>query len=86
MLVRSYRSDDEESPVSLWQDCELTVPWNNPQKDIARKLQVQLELFFVRILDSNLISTVKGGYDGHRGWTNYLAVRTDFGGMDMDRK
>ena len=59
MLVRSYRSDDEESPVSLWQDCELTVPWNNPQKDIARKLQVQPELFLFRILDSNLIATVK---------------------------
>ena len=67
MLVRSYRPDDEESLVSLWQDCELTVPWNYPQKDIARKLQLHPELFFVRILDSNLIVTFKGGYDGHRG-------------------
>ena len=78
MLVRPYRTDDEESLVSLWQVCELTVPWNNPHKDIARKLQVQPELFLVGILDSNLIATVMGGYDGHRGWINFLAVHPDF--------
>ncbi|MBT3715341.1 MAG: GNAT family acetyltransferase [Deltaproteobacteria bacterium] len=80
MLVRPYRTDDEESLVSLWQVCELTVPWNNPHKDIARKLQVQPELFLVGILDSRLIATVLGGYDGHRGWINYLAVHPDFQG------
>ena len=80
MLIRPYRTDDEESLVSLWQVCELTVPWNNPHKDIARKLQVQPELFLVGILDSRLIATVMGGYDGHRGWINYLAVHPDFQG------
>ena len=80
MLVRPYRTDDEESLVSLWQVCELTVPWNNPHKDIARKLQVQPELFLIGILDSRLIATVMGGYDGHRGWINYLAVHPDFQG------
>ena len=80
MLVRPYRTDDEESLVSLWQVCELTVPWNNPHKDIARKLQVQPELFLVGILDSSLIATVMGGYEGHRGWINYLAVHQDFQG------
>ena len=80
MLVRPYRTDDEESLVSLWQVCELTVPWNNPHKDIARKLQVQPELFLIGILDSRLIASVMGGYDGHRGWINYLAVHPDFQG------
>ena len=80
MLVRPYRTVDEESLVSLWQVCELTVPWNNPHKDIARKLQVQPEQFLVGILDSRLIATVMGGYDGHRGWINYLAVHPDFQG------
>ena len=41
-------------------------------------LQVQPELFFVGILDSNLIATVMGGYDVHRGWMNFLAVHPDF--------
>ena len=61
--------------------CELTVPWNNPHKNIARKLQVQPELFLVGILDSSLIATVMGGYEGHRGWINYLAAHLDFQGM-----
>ena len=34
----------------------------------------------VGILDSRLIATVMGGYDGHRGWINYLAVHPDFQG------
>jgi len=32
----------------------------------------------VGILDSNLIVTVMGGYDLHRGWINFLAVHPDF--------
>ena len=58
--------------------CELTVPWNNPHKDIARKLQVQPELFLVGILDSSLIANVMGDYEDHCGWINYLAVHPDF--------
>ena len=33
------------------------------------------------MLDSFLIATVMGGYDGHRGWINYLAVHPDFQGQ-----
>jgi len=33
------------------------------------------------MLDSLLIATVMGGYDGHRGWINYLAVHPDFQGL-----
>ena len=78
LLVRPFQTEDEDALVALWKMCELTVPWNNPHKDIARKLQVQPELFFVGILDSNLIATVMGGYDVHRGWINFLVVHLDF--------
>ena len=78
LLIHPFQTEDEDALVALWKMCELTVPWNNPHKDIARKLQVQPELFLVGILDSNLIATVMGGYDGHRGWINYLAVHPDF--------
>ena len=78
LLIRPFETEDEDALVALWEMCELTVPWNNPHKDIARKLQVQPELFLVGILDSSLIATVMGGYEGHRGWINYLAVHPDF--------
>ena len=63
--------------VQLWTDCRLAVPWNNPHRDIRRKLDVQPELFLVGSSDGRIIATVMAGYDGHRGWINYLAVHPD---------
>ena len=78
LLIRPFQEGDEEALVSLWNMCKLTVPWNNPYKDIARKLKVQAELFLVGYLEDKLIASVMAGYDGHRGWINYFAVHPDF--------
>lgn len=78
LLIRPFKEGDEEALVSLWNMCKLTVPWNNPYKDIARKLKVQAELFLVGYLEDKLIASVMAGYDGHRGWINYFAVHPDF--------
>jgi ribosomal protein S18 acetylase RimI-like enzyme len=78
LLIRPFQEGDEEALVSLWNICKLTVPKNNPYKDIARKLKVQAELFLVGYMEDKLIASVMGGYDGHRGWINYLAVHPDF--------
>ena len=86
LLIRPFQPEEEDALVALWKKSELTVPWNNPHKDIARKLQVQPELFLVGILDSNLIATVMGGYDGHRGWINFWLSILIFGRIDRDRK
>jgi ribosomal protein S18 acetylase RimI-like enzyme len=81
LFIRPFQMADKATLVSLWQLCELTVPWNNPYKDIARKLKIQPELFLVGVQNSLLIASVMGGYDGHRGWINYLAVHPDFQGQ-----
>ena len=78
ILIREFQESDEQSLVSLWNVCKLTVPWNNPYKDIARKLSVQPELFLVGYIENKLIASVMAGYDGHRGWVNYFAVHPDF--------
>ena len=78
LMIRPFKEGDEEALVSLWNMCKLTVPWNNPYKDIARKLKVQAELFLVGYLEDKLIASVMAGYDGHRGWINYFAVHPDF--------
>jgi ribosomal protein S18 acetylase RimI-like enzyme len=75
--IRPYTADDEDVVVQLWTDCDLVVPWNNPRRDIARKLQAQPELFLVGVLGDELVATVMAGYEGHRGWINYLAVHPD---------
>ena len=77
MQIRPYRSDDETAVVALWHRCDLLRPWNDPHKDIARKLQVQPELFLIGEIEGTIVATVMGGYEGHRGWINYLAVDPD---------
>jgi len=72
--IRPYRESDEAAVIALWQACDLVRPWNNPHSDIARKLQVNREWFLVAERDGRVVGTVMAGYDGHRGWINYLAV------------
>lgn len=73
--LRAYQPADEAGVVALWQDCGLTRPWNDPARDIRRKLQVQADGFAVALAaDGRLIGSVMAGYEGHRGWINYLAV------------
>jgi ribosomal protein S18 acetylase RimI-like enzyme len=74
MRIRPYAAGDETAVIELWEKCRLTRPWNDPRKDIARKLAVQPELFLVGVLGEAIVATVMAGYEGHRGWVNYLAV------------
>ncbi len=77
MTIRSFKTGDSEAVIELWRACNLVVPWNDPQRDIERKLQVQPELFFVGEIENRIVATVMAGYEGHRGWLNYLAVAPD---------
>ncbi|MWB99917.1 GNAT family acetyltransferase [Agromyces sp. MMS17-SY077] len=71
---RDATGDDTEPVVALWRAAGLVVPWNDPYLDIERKLEVQPELFLVGEADGRIVATAMIGYDGHRGWVNYLAV------------
>jgi ribosomal protein S18 acetylase RimI-like enzyme len=73
-LIRPYQPQDEEAVVQLWLQCNLVVPQNNPRRDIQRKLQVNPEWFLVGFLGGHIVATCLAGYEGHRGWINYLAV------------
>lgn len=75
--IRPYERDDELAVIDLWERCGLTRPWNDPRKDIARKLLVRPDLFLVGVSQRQVIATVMAGYEGHRGWINYLAVHPD---------
>ena len=75
--IRPYRNEDEQEVIDLWFACRLVVPANNPKRDIERKLLVNPELFLVGSLDKQIIATCMAGYEGHRGWINYLAVSPD---------
>ena len=75
MKIREYRLADQETVISLWNECGLIAPQNNAVKDIERKLKVDPDLFLVGTCENKIVATVMGGYEGHRGWINYLAVK-----------
>lgn len=72
--IRRVRAEDEAAVIDLWQRCDLVVPWNDPLRDIERKLAFQPELFLVAALAGRVVGSVMAGYEGHRGQINYLAV------------
>ena len=73
--VRSYRPDDRESLVSLWDRVfPDDPPRNAPDRMIENKLQVQPELLLVAEDDGSLVGAVMAGFDGTRGWMYHLAV------------
>jgi ribosomal protein S18 acetylase RimI-like enzyme len=85
-LIREYQIKDEKQVINLWYACNLVVPWNNPKMDIERKLKVNPELFLIGEYDNKVIASVMGGYEGHRGWINYLAVLPEYRGKGYAKK
>jgi ribosomal protein S18 acetylase RimI-like enzyme len=77
LTIRPFTADDQDALIALWQDCRLVVPQNDPVMDIAAKVRFQPDLFLVALLDGRLVGTIMAGYEGHRGWINYLAVAPD---------
>ena len=86
MKVRPYDPRDRDEVVDLWIRCGLMVPSNNPDRDIARKLADSPDLFLVGEVDGRVVAAVMAGYDGHRGWLNYLAVDPDLQRSGIGRR
>jgi ribosomal protein S18 acetylase RimI-like enzyme len=77
MKIRPFQMTDKDSVIQLWIQCGLVVPQNNPMRDIERKMLVNPDWFFVGEIDGQVVGTCMTGYEGHRGWINYLAVQPD---------
>jgi len=84
--ITSYNSEHQEDIVDLWEKCNLIVPQNDPIEDIEKKRDFQPDLFLVALLDGQIIGSVMVGYDGHRGWLNYLAVYPEYQNRGYGRK
>jgi len=76
--IRPYEDEDLSAVVGLWRAAFPDAPpRNEPSADIARKLEVQRELFVVATDGGEIVGTAMAGYDGHRGWVYSVAVSTE---------
>jgi len=84
MNIRPYQENDERQVTNLWQVCFPDQPSHNKAgEDIARKLNIQRELFLVAEEEEEeesgkIIGSAMAGFDGHRGWVYYVATHPDF--------
>ena len=85
MKIRVFEPADEAEVIALWKSTGLTVPRNDPAKDIARKMAHSPKQFLIGLIDQKVVATVMYGYDGHRGSVNYLAVSPQCQGHRLAR-
>lgn len=77
MNIQPYQDKYKNSVISLWKESGISAPQNDPSKDIERKMKVDPDLFLIGLVGDIVVASVMGGYEGHRGWINYLAVKPD---------
>ena len=64
-----------EQVAALWRGVfGYETARNDPGLSIDRKIAVEDGLFFVAVAEAEVVGTIMGGYDGHRGWLYSLAV------------
>jgi len=77
VFIRSFIADDMAAVIALWDACGITRSWNDPRKDIDRKVARADDCFLVaQDGQGKIIGTVMFGYDGHRGNAYHLCVET----------
>ena len=82
--VRTYEETDHDAVVALWSKVfPNEPPWNQSQNLIRLKLTVQPQLFFVCILDQQLVGTTIAGFDGVRGWLHKVGISPNYRGQGI---
>ena len=75
MDVRPYQEKDRAGLIALWTEVfTVSSPHHDPETSLDKKLRVDPDLLFVAVMDGNVVGSVMGGYDGHRGWIYSVAV------------
>lgn len=65
---------DAGAIVALWEKCDLTRPWNDPNSDLAFARKGPNSAVLVGRDGAIIVATIMVGHDGHRGWVYYVAV------------
>ncbi len=90
--IVEFQERYREQVIALWQACGLIRAWNDPDKDIDRKLTDRNGGFFVMLVrdpateKDTVIGSVMAGYDGHRGAIYYLSISPEHQGSGCGRQ
>ena len=63
MQIRAFQPDDQLAVIALWQRCDLLRPWNDPVKDMARKMADSPEWFLLGEVDGQVVGSRLLGQD-----------------------
>ena len=74
MKIAPLTEPDFSAVITLWKDCGLTRPWNDPEKDMHFAMQGQGSTILVGKLAGEIVASVMVGHDGHRGVLYYLSA------------
>lgn len=67
-----------EQVIALWRAVfGYATAHSDPHLAIDRRIAVRDDLFFVALVDGDIVGTIMAGYDGHRGWIHSIAVQPD---------
>jgi ribosomal protein S18 acetylase RimI-like enzyme len=85
-VIETLTSNDARVAVLLWEEANLTRPWNDARADFLKAVTGPCSAVLGVHEDGHLAGTVMVGYDGHRGWAYYLAVKPAFRGRGLGRR
>jgi ribosomal protein S18 acetylase RimI-like enzyme len=77
LSIRPFEEADRVALVALWQRCGLTVPYNDPDRDIDFAKGRENSDILIGTTEGRLVASAMVGHDGHRGWLYYVAVAPD---------
>lgn len=84
--LRPFRDGDREQVVRLWREAELTIPANDPNRDIDYCRGSGHGEVFVAALGEDIVGTIMAGHDGHRGWLYYVAASAEHRRQGVGRR
>lgn len=84
-FIRNATQGDSSEIITIWEECNLTRPWNNSNDDIKNAILNSTSTILL-LCENKIIGTVMVGHDGHRGWIYYLAVTKKFQKMGYGKQ
>jgi ribosomal protein S18 acetylase RimI-like enzyme len=85
-VIDTLSGSDARVAVQLWEEVDLTRPWNDARADFLRAVEGKCSAVLGLYENATLIGTVMVGVDGQVGWVYYLAVKPGFRGRGLGRQ